>query len=264
MKLMKFMWKNFEPQMRFDDGRCENIMGREMTMRIGEKKCIGYRKGGALHECPFNATTTEYYCNHCGIEDDFFLCVKCQGECINRKRRNECKEEKYFIYLAAFDQLIKIGITQQYRFLERLVEQGADFAAKIGDVKDGKDARLVEKRISEELAITDRVIGKEKNSLLFADPNAAIRNIFSTISNIQGNGFSKYLISPEIYDFRRYYRLENVTVKPYYKELRNGLIIRGRVVAAKGNLIIFNHDKSFFSVNTHRLVGREISELKIK
>lgn len=269
MQVIRFAWKNFTPSISMDDGTRVEIMGKQMTMRVGAKRCIGYARNGAHQPCPHNALASNgYYCNYCRVSDDFFLCVKCNGsECINRKQRAGCEKAQYFVYLASFSGLIKVGISQQHRFLERLVEQGADFAAKICQVKDGKEVRLVENRIREELSIVDSVTGKEKNALLFADPNAAISSMLAAVRSVRSNGFAQHLIDTEIYDLRHYYGLDGVAIKPQYKELHDGMQLSGRVAAVKGNLIIMEFAESansFSAINAHSLVGRDVYDFKVQ
>ena len=77
-----------------------------------------------------------------------------------------------------------------------------------------------------------------------------------TINKLKGNGFP--LITPEIYDMRKYYRLENTPTKPDRLDVKTDMKIIGRTVSAKGNILILKNKKKFYSINVHRLIGREI------
>lgn len=214
-------------------------------------------------KCPNNAQTEKgYYCNDCRLRDDFFLCVQCDGsECINKKRREECKKENYYLYLAAFDSLVKVGISMEFRVMERFVEQGADMAAKAGVVTDGKLARSLEQDVKRSLGIADRVTGDRKHDLIFGSPNRAAASLFDAISRLKETAFAPYMIYPEIHDLRKHYRLSTVHSRPEKFVVKEGSALSGRVVAAKGNIIVIENS-GFFSVNAHDLIGREM-ELEI-
>lgn len=259
-QITKYKWDNWEPHLVVKSGKDAKkikLFGRHCFV-LGEKTCVGFFKD-RHHECP-GKRKIEYgqQCNECRLRDSFSLCMQCTGErCINEKRREECRNEKFFIYLAAFDSLLKVGISAEFRILERLVEQGADFGAKVGLIKDGLAVRSVEQQISKALNIVDRIRGAQKHKMLFCDPNKAMPNIFKAISSLN-SGFGKYLIRPEIYDMRHYYRLDNVLLTPSEMPVSENTEISGEIVAAKGNIIVLKKGDEFFSINAHELIGREI------
>jgi hypothetical protein len=265
---MKYKWYDFEPFLIINNGGNFSdirLFNKNINMKIGKKFCTGYFKDGNYVSCPNKTELVDgHQCNECKINDDFFYCIKCDGtECINEKSREECKNKNYFVYLAAFGHVLKVGISFERRIFERLIEQGADFGAKICFVKDGKNVRVVEQQIKNRLNIVDRLGGEEKHSTMFTDPNKAVMNIFNAINELKNIGLNHYLIKPEIYDLRGYYRLENVFFDPKNLKVKDGMEIGGRVVAAKGNLIIFVSNDNFYSVNAHRLYGREILNLDV-
>ncbi len=262
MQVIKYKWENWEPFLscRDDNNVFSKIrlMQSELCLRIGEKRCIGFFSEGKYRKCP-NNTRTEYswHCNSCRLEDDFFTCIQCDGSnCINDSRRSECAKERYYIYLAAFDSVLKVGVSQGYRLLERLVEQGADFGARIAEVTDGKNVRVMEQEIKNYLGITDRMKGSEKQKMIFCNPNKAAVNILNATKKLSRNGFSLGRI--EIYDLRKYYNLQNVIAGPQKSDIKDGTKLSGRVVAAKGNILILRKGYDFFSANAHDLIGRDI------
>ncbi|MBI2075765.1 MAG: DUF2797 domain-containing protein [Candidatus Aenigmarchaeota archaeon] len=261
MQITKYKWDNWEPHLVLKSGnetRKIRLFGNHSFV-LGQKTCTGFFSGGKSYECP-GKRKLDYgqQCNECKIRDLFALCMQCTGEkCINEKRRAECEKENYFIYLAAFDSLLKVGISYEYRFLERLVEQGADFGAKIGRVKDGLAVRDIEQKIMQNLDIVDRVRGAEKHKMLFCNPNTAAANISRAIAALRKD-FSQYLIRPEIYDMRSYYRLHNVFLNPSAMAIKDNTELSGEIVAAKGNIFVLRKGGEFFSINAHEIIGREI------
>ncbi len=234
------------------------LLNNEISLSLGERHCIGHFVNGRHVKCPGNRVVNDANCNECKLRDDFFMCMKCDGsECINKKQRSGCEENIYFIYLAAFGSILKVGISYRFRLMERLIEQGADFGAKIAAVKDGKEVRTIEQKIKHDLNIVDRLTGEQKQGLLFGNPNTCIENIFSSINTLKNNGGIE-MVQPEVYDLRGYYRLENVVLEPEKLKIKNGTKIEGSVVAAKGNIVIVKNGGSFLSFNSHDLIGREI------
>ncbi len=267
MQVVKYKWLVSRDQaepfivVRTEEGLDRiRLLGESVSIKAGKKTCIGYYRDGKHSECPKKMPLESgWYCNECKLNDDFFLCIQCNGsECINVKQRQDCSEQIYYIYLAAFSNILKVGISMERRIIERLVEQGADLGALIALVKDGKEVRLIEQQICKELNIVDRIRGFQKHDLIFGNPNAAAMNILSAIKKLKGNGFDKYMIKPEIHDFRPYYRLHNVFSQPQRIDVADDLSINGNIVAAKGNIIIFENHGTFYSLNSHELIGREL------
>ena len=262
MQVVKYKWQNFKPLFVAKDGaetKKIGLLGNDIRFRVGKKTCMGYTKDGKSRPCRSSRETEGTMCDECRLEDDYYFCIRCDGlSCINQKKREECSANHYYIYLAAFGPLLKVGISHEFRVMERLVEQGADFGAKIARVRDGKTVRAMEQQIKKEINIADRVTGDQKQTALFCDPNISVKSIFHAISLLRGNGFGKHITSPEIYDLRVHYRLENVLAQPEQIEITEGVEINGSAVSAKGNVVIINNRGSFFSFNAHRLLGREI------
>ncbi len=264
MQIVKYKWINWKPFIIAKDITMKAIplFDNRISFIVGERRCTGFFKEGRHFECPEKRRVEfDYHCNECRLNDDFSLCIRCDGsQCINMRRRGDCKNEKYIVYLAAFNSILKIGISNEFRLMERLIEQGADIGAKVAAVQDGKAVRSIEQTMRKHLCIVDRVGGREKHDMLFGNPNTASINIFNAINKLRNNGFNEYLISPEIHDLRGYYRLQNVISSPEMIEIKENTKIEGDVVAAKGNIMVLkNPAHKFYSVNTHELIGREIN-----
>jgi hypothetical protein len=237
-----------------------SIIDREIKMTVGEKRCIGYFSDGRYHTCP-EARIIEngWHCNECRINDDFFLCIQCDGSgCANRKQRENCIETNFYVYLAGFGEKVKVGVSNEKRLMERWVEQGADFAAKISYLQSGENARKLEQEISRSLKIADRIHGEEKQKMLFSDPNITIMTLMKTVAKLRSNGFSHRLMQPEIFDLRPYYRLDQIVFEPVAIKVKTGMELSGRVVAVKGNVFVLRRGHEFFSVDSHKLIGRDI------
>ncbi len=259
MHISGYFWKDNEPFIKYYEGLNGGKMrlfDRDLRWRVGKRACIGYFDGKKRLQCPELSLSASARCDKCQIRDWFHNCKKCDGtKCINEKRRDDCAKEEYVIYLAVFGPILKVGISQTFRKMTRWVEQGADFAAEIRRVKDGMLARKIEATISRRLGIVDRVRGSQKNSAIFYDPNESLELLVNAIERI--NGISDY----DIHDLRSYYRLDRVTSIPDEITLKDGTEIVGRVVAVKGNLMIYEAANGFKMINLHRLSGRVVTEI---
>jgi hypothetical protein len=81
--------------------------------------------------------------------------------------------------------------------------------------------------------------------------------INNSAANIDTNNFG-FLTTPEIYDFREFYRLDKIIRQPKLLQIEQNVSLRGEVIAAKGPIIILRDRFHFFAVNAHQLLGREI------
>ncbi len=265
MQFFKYKWEtrglSGEPFLFARDAnevRKIKLFDEELKITLGKRYCTGYKKNGKHFDCPAKReVTTEKMCRECIINDDFFLCMKCDGsDCANETQRKACEKNKYYIYLAAFNTMLKVGISYERRILERLIEQGADMGAKIGMVQDGMKVRQIEQKIKKELNIHDRITGLQKQDMLLGNINIAAVNIFQAVAQLKKSGFT---IQPEIYNLQSIYRLAKIKDAPRKLEVKDGLEINGRVIAAKGNIIVFSGGNETFSLNAHRVVGCEIN-----
>jgi hypothetical protein len=266
MQLIKYRWSavsgsGVQPFFVTATGDSIRLLGQEIGFRVGEKYCTGYFSKGEHHQCPTGAAVASgTNCHACRLNDDFFMCVKCTGdECINRKQRPSCEESLYFVYLAAFGKLIKVGISHERRLIERLIEQGADFGAKVARVKDGFEVRRVEQNIRRHLGIVDFVRGEVKQKMLLTNPNDCVTSIFSAIAEMRTNGFAEHMVPPEVYDLRDYYHLNKISYNPEPVAIKTGIGISGTVVAAKGPVLVINSSRHLYSINSHDMIGRDVT-----
>ncbi len=261
MQIIRYKWDNFEPFLVMSGQKKIRLFGSSLRATLGDKRCAGFFLDGRHTECK-EKPHLDYgsQCNSCLLRDRFAMCFRCTGEtCINEKRRKDCANEQFIIYLAAFNSILKVGISFEARFLERLVEQGADFGAVVGRVKDGMSVRKAEQEISAALEIVDRVRGNDKRRMLFCNPNVAMANIKVAVKKMS-HIFPQYTIPPQIFDLRGYYKLQNVVLEPKELAVSQDSKLDGNVVAAKGNIIVLEND-GFSTVNAHDLLGREIEIL---
>lgn len=121
--------------------------GHDLAYTLGRRRCAGVLRDGTHRDCPMERAP------YCEVHGDDWPCARCSGEC--EKPIDACERE-HAIYLAGFAPAhFKVGVTRLERLPVRLREQGADFAAHVRSVSDGRIARRIEREIAEELP--DRV-----------------------------------------------------------------------------------------------------------
>lgn len=251
MYVISFRWRNYEPEIVFDTGLSVPLLNQQLDFLIGKRFCIGYFKNGKRHPCPENNEVTNgYQCELCKKLDDVLPCVQCVGFCRNLKKRIQCMKQQYYVYLATFGDILKVGISHKARVKQRLIEQGADFGVKLFKIEDGAVARREEQRIKKLLGIVDRVQGNEKHKNMLLDLDTGIEKIQNAIEKLK----KYYNVSPEIYDLREYYHIKKI--KTRFVEIKEGMKISGKVVAVKGNLVVMENEN--ISFNGRQLIGREI------
>ena len=268
MQIVRYKWKNdggWSPKLLVDDSgiKFHDLFDHHISLKVGDKFCVGYFSNSKKTECPSKEKIFKgNICDSCRDLDQYFKCIECTGTCINEKNRDNCKETTFYMYFTTFGPLLKVGISQEHRFSERMIEQGAELGVKFSKIKDGMEARIVEQKIKKLLYCEDRIYGDMKEKNIFGDPNAVILKIREALNSLKENNYS--MINTEIYDFRRHYRLDKVHKIPKPINIETGSLIEGEIIAAKGNIMILKNGDDLFTVNSHRLISREVLAFKLR
>ena len=217
--------------------------GTSLSYRLGERRCAGAVErvdtGGdddnqeslVHHDC--SAAETPY----CAEHTSRWPCARCTGDC--GKPIDACDEE-HAVYLAAFaPDIAKVGVTRSWRLETRLREQGADRAAHLRTVADGRIARQVEADIAADVGDRVRVPTK-------------IAGLADTVDE----GFWTELCAEydplETYDFD--YGL-GLADRPIPETLATGTV-RG----TKGRVAVLENNGSVYAVDLRDLVGYELDD----
>ncbi|SEW01810.1 DUF2797 domain-containing protein [Halobacterium jilantaiense] len=124
------------------------VAGNELAYTLGDRHCAGVDRGSDGHR-----TCQRPDAPYCDEHTSTWPCARCTGNCA--MPLDSCHEE-HAVYLAAFaPDTFKVGVTRSWRLDTRLREQGADRAAHIRTVEDGRRARRIEAGIADR--IPDRV-----------------------------------------------------------------------------------------------------------
>lgn len=203
--------------------------GTELAYTLGRRHCAGELDGDAHLACPVDGAP------YCADHADDWPCARCTGNC--DKPLPTCDAE-HAVYLAAFaPDVLKVGVTRLERLPVRLREQGADRAAHLHTVSDGRIARRIERELAEELP--DRVTTATKLAGL-AEPvdEGAWADALDRYDAVDG--------------FRFDYGLD-LTERPVAETLATGT-----VVGTKGRLLVLRRAGGTYAVDLRDLVGHEL------
>ncbi|AWB26627.1 DUF2797 domain-containing protein [Halococcoides cellulosivorans] len=138
--------------------------GADLAYTLGPRRCAGRVEGDRHESCDRSAAP------YCDRHTDRWPCARCTGDCA--LPLESCREP-HAIYLAAFaPDEFKVGVTRDWRLETRLREQGADRAAHLRTVADGRRARQIEAQIAERIGDSVRVATKIDGLHRSVDPDA--------------------------------------------------------------------------------------------
>ncbi|MFB6361767.1 MAG: DUF2797 domain-containing protein [Halobacteriales archaeon] len=203
--------------------------GAELKYSLGRRHCAGALTGDTHVACDEDGSP------YCAEHADDWPCARCIGNC--DKPLASCEAE-HAVYLAGFaPDVLKVGVTRLPRLPERLREQGADRAAHLHTVSDGRIARRIEGELAEDLP--DRVS--------MATKLAGIAQPFDDTA------WAAALDRYEVADtFSFDYRLE-LTERPLAETLATGTI-----VGTKGRLLVLERAGGTYAVDLRDLIGYEL------
>ncbi|SDN29090.1 Protein of unknown function [Halogranum gelatinilyticum] len=203
--------------------------GTDLAYTLGERHCAG-----TVHE------ETHIACDaprapYCRDHQYTWVCARCTGTCL--KDEMDCYDD-HAVYLAAFaPNVFKVGVTKHWRLDTRLREQGADRAAHIRTVDNGRVAREIEAGIAE--TVTDRVRVPTKREGLHRAVDADLWNEFVAEFD-----------PIETFEFDYGFDLAD---QPMAETIATGTV-RG----TKGRLLVLDHAGSTYAVDMRDLVGYEV------
>lgn len=153
---------------------------------------------------------------------------------------NRDSAEEHAVYLAAFaPRTFKVGVTRSWRLETRLYEQGADRAAHVLTVPDGRIARERETEISTEYDITERVRVPTK-----------IRGLADEVDERAWDGLLAEFAVLDEFDFEYGFDLSERPVAE--------TILTGTVVGVKGRILVLDHRNTMYATDLRALVGYEL------
>lgn len=205
--------------------------GEELAYTLGARRCAGTIDGDRHLACDRAAAP------YCELHTHRWVCARCTGTCL--KDEMDCYDD-HAIYLAAFaPDRFKVGVTKEWRLDDRLREQGADRAAHLRTVENGRIAREIEAELSKTVPVPDRVRASEKlEGLHRSVDEEEWRSLLSAFDPIETFAFD--------YGF-------DLDGRPVDETIASGTI-RG----TQGRLLVLDRGGSTYGVDMRSLVGYEI------
>lgn len=205
--------------------------GTELAYTLCERHCAGTLTSDGHIACETDVAP------YCDVHARTWVCARCTGTCL--KDEMDCYED-HAVYLAAFaPETFKVGVTRLERLPTRLREQGADRAAHIHTVQNGRIAREIESDIARE--ITDRVRIPTKIAGLHRTVNTSAWNAL----------LAEY---DPIKTFTFDYGLD-LRSQPMPETLATGTVQR-----VKGRILVLDRSEGSYAVDMRDLVGYELVE----
>lgn len=222
-----------EPALILSDGDATEAVsldpGTDIAYTLGDRRCAGVF-GADGHE-PCDAPEAPY----CPQHRSTWVCAKCTGTCL--KDEMDCFDD-HAVYLAAFAPAsFKVGVTKLRRLETRLREQGADRAAHLRTVENGRIAREIEAGIAERVGDSVRVTSKVTGLGGSVDEDAwgALLGEFDPIRTwAPDHGVA-------------------LDERPVAETLASG-----RVHGTKGRVLILEREGTTYAVDLRDLVGHEV------
>jgi hypothetical protein len=216
-----------------DDGEVEYVSldpGTTLAYTLADRHCAGVVTDETHVAC--DAETAPY----CRDHRSTWVCAKCTGTCL--KDEMDCYDD-HAIYLAAFaPDVFKVGVTRLWRLETRLREQGADRAAHVRTVANGRVARELEAGIAE--SISDRIRVPTKRAGLHRDvDDDAWQELLADFDVVETFAFDYGL---------------SLDDRPMAETIATGTV-RG----VQGRLLVIDHGGSTYAVDLRDLVGYDVS-----
>ena len=215
-----------------DDGDVDAVAlapGTELSYALGDRRCAGTVRDDGHEPCDRSEAP------YCEFHRSTWVCARCTGTCL--KDEMDC-DDGHAVYLAAFAPAsFKVGVTREWRLETRLREQGADRAAHLRRVADGRIARRVEAGIAETVGDSVRVTTKLGGLGESVDETAwrALCDEFDP--------FGTWSLD---------YGLD-LDGRPVAETLASG-----RVRGVKGRVLVLERDGTTYAVDLRDLVGHEV------
>jgi hypothetical protein len=215
------------------DGTVERVplvAGDRLAYTLGQRHCAGATRDGSHIPCDREGAP------YCDDHASTWPCARCIGTCAMPV--DACHEE-HAVYLAAFaPDTFKVGVTRSWRLDTRLREQGADRAAHIRTVEDGRRARRIEYGIADEIPDRVRVPAK-------------VRGFDETVDEDAWESLVAEYDPIESFDFD--YGLE-LDRRPVAETMATGTVL-----GTKGRVLLLDRRGTTYAVDMRDLVGYDVT-----
>ncbi|WP_408960070.1 DUF2797 domain-containing protein [Natrinema sp. 74] len=205
--------------------------GDDLAFSLGERHCAGTIDDDGTHIACDRPSAP-----YCEYHASTWVCARCTGTCL--KDEMDCYEA-HAVYIAAFaPDTFKVGVTREWRLETRLREQGADRAAHIHTVSNGRIARELEAEIATQL--TDRVRTRSKVAAL--------------APAVDEDAWESALAEFDVIDRFDFDYGFDLAAQPVRETIASGT-----VVGVKGRLLVLENGGTTYAVDMRDLVGYDVT-----
>ncbi|MXV64027.1 DUF2797 domain-containing protein [Natronorubrum sp. JWXQ-INN-674] len=205
--------------------------GDSLSYSLGSRHCAGTIDDGDHVSCERPSAP------YCDYHTSTWVCARCTGTCL--KEEMDCYDD-HAVYIAAFaPDTFKVGVTKHRRLETRLREQGADRAAHVHTVSNGRIAREIEAEIAHRLI--DRVRTPTK--------------IGSLAATVDEDAWETALESFDVIDRYAFDYALGLEAQPVPETIASGT-----VVGVKGRLLVLENGGTTYAVDMRDLVGYDVTE----
>lgn len=236
------------------------------------RSCIGYvtyKTSSSMHPftgawkpCSENAPVTKgRRCHTCAQAMELHPCIICKGSICRADPQSQqtCLTLTSYVYLASFGpKLLKVGVAHHSRILKRWIEQGANVATRLLET-NGRDARRYEALIHDTLHVRSQVPTRLKHDALW-NPMISQETVAITqlTDKIREQIPELHLYRDKIKNLSPIYGLPAFTHRPLPLPVTPQHPITGKILGAKGSLLVLQVQGLPHILNLHQLLGRSI------
>lgn len=259
------IWLEPDVNLSFEVQPGQYCVGYTTLSSSTSKTSIALEPWKDMVPCPSKANLKKgYKCSSCYHADSVHPCLICDGaKCLaERSLQRTCQEATAYVYLATFgSNEVKVGVAHKTRIPQRWIEQGANLAKRI-IMGNGIEVRRFEKAIHSALNVLSGLKTDKKVDTLWKRHS---REEVNALAKAEEEIKKRFPESPfyydNIYDLSEIYNLPSLDRRPIELKIKKNPQILGKILGAKGSLLLLSTGGIPYFLNLKHLVGRKI-ELK--
>jgi len=216
----------------------------------------------AMVPCPSKAKIKKgNKCLPCYQADLVHPCLICDGtKCAAESSLQKiCEKATAYVYIASFGlNQVKVGVAHDTRIPQRWIEQGANLAKRV-IVGNGIEVRRLEKAIHSALNVFPGLKTNKKVDTLWKKPNTEEAHALVRTEEEITRRFPEFpFYHDNLYDLFAIYGLPLLDRRPIELKIKKNLQISGKILGAKGSLLLLDIGNLPHFVNLKHLLGRKI------
>lgn len=262
-EFFKQLWLESDTNLSFNIQPGRYCVGYTTLSSRTPKPQASFEPWKAMEPCPLETEIKSgNNCSSCYRADLLKPCLLCDGtECsADSSLRWFCQDKVVYVYLASFgSNRVKVGVAHNKRIPQRWIEQGANFAKRI-IVGNGMEVRRIEKILHRELNVLSGLKTSQKVDTLWGNQNIqAETQVLTKVEDEIKKRFPEFTFFQEsLQNLSQIYNLPSIDRRPLQLKVKKNQQISGKILGAKGSLLLLNVGKLPHYLNLKQLVGRKI------